>query len=466
MCEHPQKPSIRELYFNARDLFKLGHYREALENYRRFEDSRVQSGPDKQRSTLNEFLIGKSSKGQCILALLKSDGKNSELEDEFLRDLDVYLAEVPAEGSGLANHGFVRYFATVADFFFLVQPLDSYKKLSWILKKLRGKVRSPNADNDFFSAWVEQISMESRNFASDGFLQRTEAMINVFLDETGGVEGMNEIRMRAFNILADLNYYSPAHNCSDVDRFKKIDHYLECSLKEVPRNMFALKLKEHLKAFTATSLQIRRFNHDANSRIANIKNLAQRITSHIASDSPIKKDVLQLEYEIGIIDIIGNLVKKSQPARGDWKLADIRDIVEVSLRRRGISTDGIKSSGDRELWEFCPQYLELMFENLLRNSEEAYERQKIPIPEIPIEISIDYSCRLLSYRDFAGGVDPALGDIFEPYKSSKGSFDTSGLGLTQARQVMESQGFLIGLYPSQPSGGALFVLDFNNRNSL
>jgi C4-dicarboxylate-specific signal transduction histidine kinase len=66
----------------------------------------------------------------------------------------------------------------------------------------------------------------------------------------------------------------------------------------------------------------------------------------------------------------------------------------------------------------------------------------------------------LTYRDFAGGIDPSLGDVFEPYTSSKGVQGDVGLGLTQAREAMRLQKFRIALAPNQPADGAEFQLDF------
>ena len=73
----------------------------------------------------------------------------------------------------------------------------------------------------------------------------------------------------------------------------------------------------------------------------------------------------------------------------------------------------IISKGESSEWTFWPEYTALVFENLMKNSVEAYGRNSIDIPESPCEIRIFYQDKKIEYLDFAGGIDLA-GDIFEP----------------------------------------------------
>lgn len=99
---------------------------------------------------------------------------------------------------------------------------------------------------------------------------------------------------------------------------------------------------------------------------------------------------------------------------------------------------------------------------MIRNALEAFERRRIPIPDRRIHINLNPLGRFIVFRDNAGGIDPQLKDrIFDLYVSSKAVKQTTGLGLSTARKIMELLEGHIDLTDPQPSGGAEFVIQFS-----
>ncbi len=163
------------------------------------------------------------------------------------------------------------------------------------------------------------------------------------------------------------------------------------------------------------------------------------------------------------MNTVARLVANKQPLDSEWETVDISTVILSMLQAREISTECMLISGKNRPWDVCPGYVSLVFENLLKNSIEAYGRNDIALPEKPVEVTIYYEHMKIEYKDFAGGIDLSVGNIFEPYSSSKGVYTNNGLGLAQAKTAMEVQHYGIELGEEQPENGALFILDFNRN---
>ena len=95
-----------------------------------------------------------------------------------------------------------------------------------------------------------------------------------------------------------------------------------------------------------------------------------------------------------------------------------------------------------------PSELNQVVLNLLKNSEDAFIRQKISSPKILISTYIDTDKIYLTIEDNAGGIkEENLKKVFEPYFSTKESKEGSGLGLYMSKTIVEDncQGVLTAL---------------------
>jgi signal transduction histidine kinase/CheY-like chemotaxis protein len=99
--------------------------------------------------------------------------------------------------------------------------------------------------------------------------------------------------------------------------------------------------------------------------------------------------------------------------------------------------------------------LRQVFLNLLLNAADAVNRQG----EITVDSTIEDSAVVVRVSDNGAGIPPEHIDrIFEPFFTTKGAHGT-GLGLSSAREIMESIGGSISAV-NRAGGGAVFVLRF------
>jgi CheY-like chemotaxis protein len=70
------------------------------------------------------------------------------------------------------------------------------------------------------------------------------------------------------------------------------------------------------------------------------------------------------------------------------------------------------------------------------------------------------NCMKIEIRDTGPGIDPGIADrIFDPYFSTKDTFDSSGMGLAMVHGIVLNHGGTIDVH-SEPGKGALFTIRF------
>ena len=62
---------------------------------------------------------------------------------------------------------------------------------------------------------------------------------------------------------------------------------------------------------------------------------------------------------------------------------DVAEIIRPLADERGWPAECLRQVGFPQCWQVCPDLLQLVFDNLLRNTEEAYSRRKTTKPEMP-----------------------------------------------------------------------------------
>ena len=156
-------------------------------------------------------------------------------------------------------------------------------------------------------------------------------------------------------------------------------------------------------------------------------------------------------------------VKYSRRMRKHFQEVDPVDpIREISKKYQKVASVSVISTTENvdQKWDTDIDYLCRALDNLLKNAVEAFERRRIPLSERRIDIEINLTARSITVTDNAGGVDPTVQSrIFEPYTSTKGIKQKTGLGLSQARMAIEDR--LEGqlqLAVEQPPDGARFEI--------
>jgi PAS domain S-box-containing protein len=90
--------------------------------------------------------------------------------------------------------------------------------------------------------------------------------------------------------------------------------------------------------------------------------------------------------------------------------------------------------------------------NILKNSEDAFMDKKVSNKKIAISTKKDKNMYIITIEDNAGGVKPEiLSNIFDPYFSTKGKKNGTGLGLYMSKIMIEEH-----------NGGRLSVQNRNN----
>ncbi|UFS70932.1 ATP-binding protein [Geomonas sp. RF6] len=76
--------------------------------------------------------------------------------------------------------------------------------------------------------------------------------------------------------------------------------------------------------------------------------------------------------------------------------------------------------------------------NIIINSRDAFQAQKITSPAISIEIGNDDARAIITITDNAGGIpEEVIGKVFDPYFTTKGPEKGTGIGLYMSKMIVE-----------------------------
>jgi len=446
--------TIREAYDASLDAFRNQDYSTARERFRTILDRTDLTPLDELRARRNL--------ADCILSLLDEGTLDAVLVDEFEANLTRYLtilAQIPLQE--IAPHPIVGFFEQTLRYRAHC-PLDENlvtriaSDLHRFEKAARGKIR-PAILVDSGIKVVEELR---RNFGHPQHVAYAVRIAAGILEATAD-EPLTAQQAMLNNLLADLAYFFPISNEDDQQRYVRVLAYLDRTLALQPRDDYARSMKTHVQRLATTNLQIKRFGHDTRNRMGNVRQLLKQLLAELAPTTRTHQIAGSLQREFDNLQLVHQLVEGQQPATDQWKLIDPIEVVRQQLAELDWPAECIEMSGTPSAWEFCPNLLGLALGNLFRNSREAYHRRKLPLPDCPVKVQIDYQAHRIVVRDQAGGINEHLGDIFAPYVSSKSVRGNVGLGLTQARDALRMQSAKFRLYLSepQPADGAEFVVE-------
>ncbi|MDX1447102.1 HAMP domain-containing sensor histidine kinase, partial [Lishizhenia sp.] len=130
------------------------------------------------------------------------------------------------------------------------------------------------------------------------------------------------------------------------------------------------------------------------------------------------------------------LVRITTPQKDYFSLASLFEKLErlnakqlegVDYRREGDFEDFVLFGDEKQLMH--------VFENLLFNSLQAFDRNKVRYPKLRVELSEMKSEFLILFKDNGGGIpEEALPYIFLPFYTTQE--EGSGIGLSVARQIL------------------------------
>jgi len=111
-------------------------------------------------------------------------------------------------------------------------------------------------------------------------------------------------------------------------------------------------------------------------------------------------------------------------------------LLEGSFEVHGIRTEVIRS-GDPVMHGYLNEFIQVLL-NLLINARDALISSQAATPLISIKLFSEGTKTVVSIADNAGGVPDAIKDrIFDPYFTTKGPEQGTGIGLFMCKTIIE-----------------------------
>ena len=389
------------------------------------------------------------------------------LQEDFAVNLDAYWQAVDKHDGPMGFKPFCDYFEQTIRYT-LFEPFESIgKRLLDFLQMFEERSGGIVRRRDLIKVWIAEIDRERRGIdtARTDHLARSIVMGKTLLSLLDQDSDMIAFKITVNKILADTIYYYHAPGKSLNERAQEALFYLEQVLIDVPGDPYALNFQQDINQTLARQSQIDRFNHDSRSILGSLNQTSRKLLSHAEGDEFLARELHMLRRQIMTLRSIAMLAEGQdsalQPSGDEWEDCDISVIIREQLGDLHIPESCLEHKGDPVIWEIIPGMVSVVFENLLKNTLEAYRRNGQEVPRQPCRIVVDYKEKIVHYFDSAGGIDPAVGDIFAPYTSSKAVRCQTGLGLTNAHMAMRGMDGTIEL-ASDAAGlqGVHFILRF------
>ena len=160
----------------------------------------------------------------------------------------------------------------------------------------------------------------------------------------------------------------------------------------------------------------------------------------------------------------------SQPDREkiDFKvlqvIAKTLSLLEESFKAHLIRTE-IEQEGDPVINGYPNEYSQVLL-NILSNARDALLARKVASPSIVIRVFCENGSTVVTVTDNAGGIPPEIIDkIFEPYFTTKGPEQGTGLGLFISKTIIEKN--MNGVLSARNTGvGAEFRINMKQRRAV
>ncbi|WP_341325712.1 ATP-binding protein [Methylotuvimicrobium sp. KM2] len=323
---------------------------------------------------------------------------------------------------------------------------------------VKGIIDAWSSEELALTVLLKKVFDERMDFKHRDGMKYTQILANLYLQLSKPFgDSYHAEQAAVMNILSDLCYFEGGENSEE-----QALQWIEQSLMLNPNDEFAKRRKKNIHNSLAIADQIRRFNHDANNEIGGLKSNLQKMKS-LLSTLPGNEASLHCLQKINnaVLRIAGvhRFVQKQMP---DFKSVDlIGGIIQPLLASYNDRLNITLQPQTPVEWEVDADYLRLALDNLIKNSQEAFERRQIDPAQRQLSITVQPSPDILEIQiqDNAGGIDPKYYDtLFEPYVSSKGVQKQTGLGLYNAKTAIESMEGSLELASQQPENGTLFII--------
>jgi len=127
-------------------------------------------------------------------------------------------------------------------------------------------------------------------------------------------------------------------------------------------------------------------------------------------------------------------------AKVDFRILEMIEktlsLLEGSLKAEQIKTTVVPAA-DPVVNGYPNEFCQVLL-NIIINSRDAFVTKKVPSPTIAIEIGTEEGRSVVTVTDNAGGIpEDALDKIFDPYFTTKGPDQGTGVGLYMSKMIIE-----------------------------
>lgn len=397
----------------------------------------------------------------CIYNLIKRVEKKEDREHlfkEFEKYVNEYLSLAQRyDTTSWANNileDLLEYIIDVGLIHYTENPNDfdgqRNQLTQWLDKHVVSFINQLKIDEKretklFYDVVLRAIFKERANFERQGHdyqnVANTRTLGVFFLRLTADVENISRSRSSVYLLFSELVFNDPEQVNQDYYLLmRRAVEFLDKSISEFKENHFARKRREQLNISLMIQEQLHRFQHDVNSKISTLNSLIRKIKRK----APELKESMEMERIMSDIGVILNLSREENSIPG-FEEVDMPSFFEQIRKESRLNLE-IDVHGEKKVWLSHRATLNMIFENLIKNSREAYERRQITPLEPAMLIQADLDAGVIKVQDWAGGIrEDLLSDkrLFEPYVSEKGVATNTGLGLGLVKKACRILGLEI-----------------------
>jgi signal transduction histidine kinase len=237
-------------------------------------------------------------------------------------------------------------------------------------------------------------------------------------------------------LLADLEYYYQTQKSKNHTNEKKSIELYEKSLK-YSETVFAKERISQLKDIIISSDSLALFRHDMVSKMSTYKTSLEKLLKPDYKEDEKKVIIYENIHKINYLLNLFSLIQNDIPNNKTYSSNDVEENFDPQIKKDlkiNFEKTDVKFKSDIK-------YLNIIIENLLKNSLDAYKRNNIS--DRLVFINFDVKKNLLEFRDFAGGVKAELlinKRLLDSYVSEKNVAQGHGLGLSLVTQAVELLG--------------------------